>query len=121
MNNRRAEVEDKRALERKQLVYYLKVFDRSTEEVIGKLKDVTPEGIMLTSEAPLDLNKRYQLRMLLPPEFQETDYLVFDARSLWCRESDVHALYDTGFILIDVTPGDKSMIARLIREFGSHD
>jgi hypothetical protein len=121
MKNNKAEVDDKRALERKQLVYYLKVFDRRRDEVLGKLKDVTPEGIMLTSEFPIEVNVRYQLRMVLPPEFSEKQFLVFDAKSLWCRQNDYHDIYDTGFILIDVSPADKSLIAKLIREFGSQE
>ena len=121
MRNRNTEVKDQRSLERKQLIFYLKVFDRNSDDIVGKLKDVTPEGIMLTSEKPIEVDLRYQLRMVLPPEFAERKYLVFDAKSLWCKESDYHDLYDAGFILIDVSPADKSLIARLIRTYGSHE
>ena len=121
MRNRNTEVKDQRSLERKQLIFYLKVFDRNSDDIVGKLKDVTPEGVMLTSEKPIDVNVRYQLRLVLPPEFSERQFLNFDAKSLWCKENDYHDLYDAGFILIEVTPADKSMIARLIREYGSQE
>ena len=55
---------EKRKLNRRHLIYYLRVFDRDTSILIGHLVDITAEGIMLISEDPIETDNIFQLKML---------------------------------------------------------
>ena len=109
--------DDKRAAKRRKLVYYLKIIDRDTNQTIGKLEDLTAEGLMITSEHPIEVNQVYHLRLHLPPEFPRRKFVVFDAKSCWCRPEVEHGQYGTGFQLLGVSDADKNLILRLIHEF----
>ncbi len=45
-----------RKIERRYLVFYLRVFDGLSSKIIGHLVDITEEGIMLLSDSPIELN-----------------------------------------------------------------
>jgi hypothetical protein len=42
---------EKRKLKRRQLIYYLRVLDRDSGALVGRLVDITTEGVMLLSES----------------------------------------------------------------------
>ena len=112
---------DKRRLKRSHLIYYLRVFNQVTNETIGHLVDITPEGAMLISENPIPANTRYQLRMQLPAEIFGRQYLDFEAESLWSKRDINPDFHDTGFRLLNVEVKDTAIISRLIDEYGFRD
>ena len=112
---------DKRRLKRRHLIYYLRVFDRNSDQILGHLVDVTQEGAKLISENPIPIGRRFQLRMILPAEIFGRDHLDFEAESLWSNSDINPDFHDTGFRLIGVDTRDMLIIARLINEYGFRD
>jgi len=112
---------EKRKLQRRHLIYYLKVMEQDTDKQIGFLVDITTQGIMIMSESPVEVDKTYHFRMLLQTEMNDQEYLNFDAKSIWCNQSINTDFYDTGFELIDVTPEDFKGIKSIIEELGFKD
>ena len=101
---------DKRTLKRKHLVYYLKVYDRKTNKLIGHLVDVTTEGIMLIGKDKIDKNTLFQMRLDLNENKKNTDKneIWFDAESVWSsKDVNLSGFYDTGFRLINVPKEDQ--------------
>lgn len=92
-----------RKVPRRHLIYYLRVFDKKTDEIIGNLVDISTRGIMLVSDKPISINKRYQLKMILPETIAGKKEVEFDAESRWCQNDANQDFYDTGFELIDPT------------------
>ena len=111
---------EQRRHKRNYLIYYLRVFDRNTDELLGHLVDITTEGLMLVSEKPIEANKVFQLKMDLPEEIRGSKQIPFDAESKWCKNDINPDFYDTGFLLINVSPGDLVIIEQLIRDFFFH-
>ena len=112
---------DKRHIKRSHLIYYLRVFDRITNETLGHLVDITPEGAMLISESTIPVNTHFEFRMMLPAEIFGRTTLDFDAESLWCKRDTNPDFFDTGFRLLNVELRDTAIIARLIDEYGFRD
>ncbi len=52
-------LDEKRKFRRRQIIYYLRVFDQSTDQLLGHLVNITSEGAMIISE-----NQIYALRTL---------------------------------------------------------
>jgi hypothetical protein len=112
---------NKRRLKRSHLIYYLRVFDRTTNQILGHLVDITPEGAMLISEQTIPIATRYQLRMMLPAEIFGREHLDFEAESLWSKHDINPDFHDTGFRLVNVEVKDIAVISRLIDEYGFRD
>ena len=108
---------ERRRLRRRHLIYYLRVFNHNTGRLMGHLVDLTEEGIMVISEAPIETDVLFQLRMVLPEELDSRKELDFKARSLWCKKDLNPDFYDTGFQLIDVSAGDARLLENLIQTF----
>ena len=52
---------EQRKMQRRHLIYYLEAIDMDTGKPIGFLVDITTNGIMLMSEAPIEINKIFHL------------------------------------------------------------
>lgn len=109
---------EQRKFKRAHLIYYLRVFDRQTDKMIGHLVNITPDGVMLISEEPLEAGLKFQLRMLLKSAIGNKEHLDFEAESLWSNNDINPDFFDTGFKLTEIDPADKAIIEELIQEYG---
>ena len=107
-----------RSLKRRHLIYYLRVFDRATGDLVGHLVDVTAVGMMLISEAPLPTDAEFDLRMDLPPGLFETAVWEVGARSIWSRPDVNPAFWDTGLRFVGFTREDELVVSHLIKYYG---
>ena len=108
---------EKRKLKRRQLIYYLKVLDRETENLVGRLADITTEGIMLLSNTPLETNKEFKLKLVLPSEISGDHYIELDAKSLWSKKDLNPDIYGTGFSFVEIASKDIDTIQALVADF----
>ncbi len=113
-------MENKRKLKRRHLFFYLRIFNRKDGELIGYLGDITPQGIMLISEKPVETNRFFKLWMDLPGS-STVRRLEFEAKSIWCQPDMNPDFYDTGIQLLDMSKRDMAMIEDLISDYGFRD
>ena len=111
-------MKETRKYERKYLSYYLKVYDRSNDQLLGRLCNITPIGIMVLSENPIGTDVRMELRITFPHAIEGKEYLDIDARSVWVKKDVAPDFYDTGFELLENSVQHKQYIEMLIQEFG---
>lgn len=109
---------DRRRSKRRNIVHFLSVFQRHTNEFLGVLVDISPEGGMLTSELPFPVDTFLELRMFLPRKDENPAHLDFDAQACWCRRSINPCLFDTGLQLIDISEKNLDKINELINCYG---
>jgi hypothetical protein len=114
-------MEERRRLKRRHLIYYLRVFERDSKQLIGHLVDITPEGILIISEEPKDPDLIFNFHMDLPEELIGKVGLEFEAKSMWCRKDINPDFYAIGFQLLNIAPQDIEIIGRLIEDFGFRD
>jgi len=110
----------RRKLKRRHLIYYLRLFNQSTGNLIGHLVDITTEGIKVLSEDPIPVDKHYQFEMQLPEEL-ETEKISFDATSVHCEKDTNPDFYATGFRIDQIDSDHAALIEKLIDEFGFRD
>ena len=109
---------DKRRLRRRQLIYYLKVAERNTDRLVGRLVDVTTEGMMLISSEPVEMNRVFQLTLDLPEEMAGGPREIgLEARSLWSKKDVNPDFLLSGFEFVSVAPEDLVIITDLIRQY----
>ena len=114
-------MEEKRRTTRRYLLYYMRIYDVSTRQQIGNLVDITPRGIMIVSEHPLEVGKVSRLKMELTPEVSDKPYMEFSVRSRWSKPDINPHMYNTGFEILELPPEDAEIILRIVEEFGFRD
>lgn len=113
--------DERRKIKRRYLMFYTRVFDAHTRDLLGHLLDITEQGASLISEHPLPVDRDFKLKMELSDAITDKPYLVFEARSLWCRPDVDPHFYDTGFLLTRITPEDIAIIQRIVEAYGFRD
>lgn len=114
-------MDEHRKLKRRHLIYYLRVFNDDTNEVIGHIIDIHTEGHLLISEQPIPSGQVYKLRMILPTEVNRTKDITFEASSMWTKKDIIPSFYNTGFKFINMDPNNIETIRQLIHLFGLQD
>lgn len=112
---------ERRAIKRRHLIYYLRVWNRDTRDMLGHLVDLTTGGLMLISEHPIPLKQTFNLEMRWHDPEAGEQIAEFRAQSLWSRPDVNPAFQDTGFMLLDQTPEVLIRIQELIGRLGFHD
>jgi len=110
---------ERRNLERKDFSYYMQLVDSDTQQMVGHLVDISSGGFKLDSQAPIPVNKDFRLRMDLTSEVADKPTMSFVARSKWCQVDPLDPfIYNVGFQLINISPGDREIINRMIEKYG---
>jgi hypothetical protein len=105
--------------ERKDFFLFTQVTDCETHEVIGQLADISSGGFKLDSLNPVEINKDYHFRINLDREIADKPLMEFIARSRWCKVDPADPyLYNVGYQLIDMPPGDLEIFNRMMEKYG---
>jgi hypothetical protein len=114
-------VNDRRKFKRRLLVYNLEVFDTETGEPIGRMVDITPEGMMLVSARPIDINSMLHLSVELPSDIFSTKRVNFTSIAHWCRHDINPELFDIGIEFTDITDKNIETVVGLIADYAFPD
>ncbi len=112
---------DMRGVERRHLVFYLRVFDGMSSKVIGHIVDISSKGLMLICDNPVAVNENYRLRMRLPAEIADKDEILINATSRWCKQDVNPDFFITGFQILNLTADVEKYITCLIDDFSFKD
>ena len=112
---------ENRKFERRHLIFYLRVFNNDTNELIGYLVDITSEGVMFMSEKPIEIKPDYSLKMILPENQTGKSFIKFRASCKWCKKDINPDFYVAGFQFEQIDRPDKDIIFELIDDFGFED
>lgn len=94
----------------------MKVFNDKTDDLIGFLVNLTIEGLMLSSDGPIETETVFDLRVALPEEIKGAKEITVVAKSIWC-DQDEPPLYNTGFQLQDAEKKDIRIIEKVMKKF----
>ena len=111
-------MEERRRIKRKYMVFFGRVFDRRSGQLLGNVADITPEGVMVISTQPLPIAQVFRLRLDLPEPIFGVDHLDLQAESLWSTPDIDPSHYNTGFKLLNISPEDAVLIDKIIQEYG---
>ncbi|MFF7707119.1 PilZ domain-containing protein [Pseudomonas sp. NPDC007930] len=107
-----------RRIERHQLPYYLKVYNRYTDQPIGYLGNVSEAGLMLISQLPLLVGPDFELQLKVPEADGSVQLINLTASCLWCQEDATPGHYDSGFMLLQA-PAEYEQLVQVLRQYFS--
>jgi hypothetical protein len=97
----------------------MRVLDDDTREILGHMVEVGALGLQLETTVPLPLQKDYYLRLELTPELADRPFIIFIARSKWCKIDEIEPnLYRVGFEIVEIMPDDKQIFMGILGRYG---
>ena len=111
---------EKRKLPRRDFTYYMPVADALTNQLVGHLTDISTGGFKLDCQKPVQPNTDFLLRIDLTPEIASKEFMVFAARSRWCRADRFDPTsFNVGFQITTMSPGDLEIFVRMFEKYGT--
>lgn len=110
--------ENRRRMQRRHLLYYLRVFDTESGVMLGHIVDINTGGFLLLSEAQIPIGTTYRMSMAWVNEEEQKQELRFSAESVWAKRDVNPDFWDTGFRLTETTPDELAQIRTVIDEIG---
>jgi hypothetical protein len=120
-NSSKVEIDDRRAVMRRHLIYYLRVWDVSTNKLLGHIVDINTGGFMLISEQQIEMEKSFDLEIRWNTPDGDELKIQFKAESRWSSNDVNPDFYDTGFRLLGPTEDVLEPIKKVIEEYGFQD
>lgn len=96
--------------------YYL-VFDRENDRFIGRVLNMSLDGLMLVSMEPAKVSDGFKCRMALPEKIDDFNQIEFDAECKWCRKNDESNMYESGYKMKNVSKKDREIIRELLQKW----
>ena len=101
---------------RKHTTIYFGVYESDTDRFFGCLVNLSVDGVQLISETEIETDIIFHFRIKLPEEVNGVRDVEFDARSVWCEQSENSSFYDVGFQFDDITEDSLETIEALLEE-----
>ncbi|MBV6467318.1 MAG: hypothetical protein PGMFKBFP_02666 [Anaerolineales bacterium] len=113
---------EKRKLARRNFSYYMRVMDEANGQLLGHLADISTGGFKLDCSNSIPINKDFRLRIDLTRDVANKSFMVFMARSKWCRPDPIDPTsYNVGFQISNMSPSDFEIFSRMFEKYGSDD
>lgn len=106
-------MENLRTEPRNDVFLYLDIKDSHTEELYGKLVDISPKGMRIMSEAPKTVGEKAHVFIQMPKDYYQDNFKDIKLVCRWCRPGPVDGIYDSGFSITNM--GENINIDDVIR------
>lgn len=112
---------DRRDTKRRHLIYNIAVLDVHSGEEVGRLADISVDGLMIASPAQHPLLVRCLLTFKLPQNCQHFHNVEFEAEARW-HASDANPDYElTGYHVLAPSAEYERLAYLLMHEIGFKD
>lgn len=111
---------EQRNLERRELIYYLKITDRKSGRELGRLGDIHEEGMLILGRPALQTGAQYDSLLELPRALQTQGAaeLRIQFEAVWTRPGPQNSAFgESGARFVALSKDARTMIERLIRLF----
>ena len=108
--------DNRKKIRRRTSGYYI-VYDRNTDEMIGRILDLSETGAMMITAKEMPVPSHRQCRMHLPERIKGKPVIVFDLQSKWCRKNNRFDWYETGYEFVNVTSETEDIIRTLTADW----
>ncbi len=96
-------MDEKRKAERKQTDHFLGVYERATEEFLGRLINLSVKGMMMRTVQGMEVGSIYDFRIDLPTPVAGRSFLSFDAECVRSQKSvNSKDRFDVGFKITNI-------------------
>jgi len=87
---------------RKNTPHHVKVLDETSGRVLGRVVDITSDGLMLVSDQSVPRGLRTHLRINLPIMVQNRSDVTVEAEAVWSKQDTNPKFYTSGWKFINL-------------------
>jgi hypothetical protein len=109
--------EEKRKVRRRSLLYDFEVVDSATGRSVGKIVNISLEGLMLIATESQISDAVLDLQIKLPEKISGKNDINCKAKCMWCKKSEHTDFYEAGFHLFELPDDDIKAIVSLITQY----
>lgn len=110
---------NKRIQKRRPLYYYLPVLNNEDDSLVGRVGDITTEGLLLLTPSKLAEGTELSLSIVLPTEVtSDTREILVRARTQWGRPDFNPEITMIGLQFINISAQARAQIENLIKSIG---
>jgi hypothetical protein len=107
-----------RRAKRRQLAEVVQVIDCMTDEVVGRMGNISETGMLVFSRGTGVDDGLFQLRFALHLAKGGSREISVGAHQLWCEPNQSSGNYWSGFRFIDVSPDDLDLLRGFLSQPG---
>jgi len=107
-----------RRAKRKRANETIEVVDTMTEQVVGRIGNISETGMMMLATTQLMDDALFQLRFTLPEAGVRGRSIELGAHQLWSDAANVPGQFWSGFRFIDISPEDAAVLRQWIDQPG---
>ncbi|MDR3210291.1 MAG: PilZ domain-containing protein [Planctomycetota bacterium] len=112
---------NKRGLHRYYLIYYLRVFDRDSGQILGHLVDINTNGLMIIRDSVIEVGTVYNLRLRWRSSSGRLTVADIEGTCRWCRPDVNPDFYGAGFAITSGSEENIKAIKELIGDLSIQD
>jgi hypothetical protein len=109
-------MKDERRADRAEIASFLEVRDGSNDREIGRVTEITTEGMKLQTPEPMAPDAVFELEMAMPPAKRTREAIRFEAQIVWCTKSVDTGLYESGVQMKGLSDADIAEIQQIMDE-----
>ena len=102
---------------RKNTPHLVKVLDVETGIPLGRVVDITADGMMLVTEGSVSLGSTIQARLILPVMVQARTDIQVEAEAVWCKQDSNPSFFKVGFRFINLAGEDGFLLEDVMQKF----
>jgi hypothetical protein len=108
---------DRRRSGRNSTRHIAKVIDATTDRVLGRLANITEDGMMVVTDKPVIVYEIYHIRLTLPKPVNGTSSLDLQAQARWSKPDRNPRFRNAGFRFVQITEDDEELIRNVFNRF----
>lgn len=108
---------EKRKHSRANLIYFLKIYDLTTEQYIGHLADISLGGFKMISESEIPPGDDYHFQIYLPEGNRFKQSFTVKAKSCWSKKDINPDYFASGFCFVGLSLESIKLIKMLLHQY----
>jgi len=110
------ESDNKRQQKREKLIYYLRVFNSENNQYLGRVIDMSGQGVMLIMDNSCPNDSVFDVSVELPEDFSASS-INLSIQSMWCNPDVNKDYYIAGFRMTFTNEEDAGKIETLLQNY----
>ncbi len=110
-------IPNRRSKRRQTVETVVTIMDRMSGDAVGRLVNITTEGLMLVNTSPLSTDTLYQVSLMLPEPINGVNEIELGMDCLWTSPTTADAdMYWSGCHIIDISDDMLVHLEQLVKD-----
>ena len=102
---------------RKNTPHLVKVLDVNTGKPVGRVVDITADGMMLVTEGRVEPGRHINVDIVLPVMVQARTEVQVEAEAVWCKQDTNPRYHKVGFRFVNLAGEDGFLLEDVMQKF----